>query len=199
MSPVPPLLEAMVNAIHPLPEAAWTALRPLLSRRSLARGEHFATLGERQRTIGLLERGVVRAYYTTADGKEYNKHFFVAPALIGDYASLLTGLPVELPQEALTDGVVWTLEHQALLRLEPAFVDLVQIQRRFAENLYLANERRELQIATMSASQRYEALTALYPRLEAEIPLYHVAAYLGITPTQLSRIRSRKRTRRVPT
>lgn len=199
MSGVPPQLEAMVNAVHPLPDAVWRALTPLLSRRSLSRGEHFATLGERQRTIGLLERGVVRAYYTTADGKEYNKHFFVAPALIGDYASLLTQRPVELPQEALTDGVVWTLEHQALLRLEPEFVDLVQIQRRFAENLYLENERRELQIATMSASQRYEELTARYPRLETEIPLYHVAAYLGITPTQLSRIRSRKRTRRAST
>ncbi|MDP3278284.1 MAG: cyclic nucleotide-binding domain-containing protein [Deltaproteobacteria bacterium] len=199
MSPLPPQLEAMVNAIHPLPEAVWIALRPLLTRRSLARGALFATLGETQRTIGLLERGIVRAYYTTADGNEYNKHFFVAPALIGDYASLLTRRPVELPQQALTEGVVWTLDHEALLGLEPRFVDLVQIQRRFAENLYLENERRELQIATMSASQRYEELTARYPRLETEIALYHIAAYLGITPTQLSRIRSRKRTRRVST
>lgn len=196
---LPAEVEAMVNAVHPLPEAVWRALRPLLRRRTLARGEHFAVLGKRQRTIGLLERGIVRAYYTTPDGKEYNKHFFVAPALVGDYASLLTRQPVELPQEALTDGVVWTLEHDDLLRHEAEFVDLVQIQRRFAENLYLENERRELQMATLSAAQRYADLTARHPRLAAEIPLYHVAGYLGITPTQLSRIRARKRTRRVST
>ncbi|MBL8685088.1 MAG: Crp/Fnr family transcriptional regulator [Myxococcales bacterium] len=199
MSDLPAELVAMINAVHPLPDPVWSALRPLLSRRPLARGEHFAVLGKRQRTIGLLERGVVRAYYTTADGKEYNKYFFVAPALIGDYASLLTRQPVELPQEALTDSVVWTLEHDALLRLERDFIDLLQIQRRFAESLYLENERRELEIATMSASRRYAALTERYPRLEFEIPLYQIAAYLGITPTQLSRLRSRRKSRRVST
>lgn len=54
-------------------------------------------------------------------------------------------------------------------------------------------------MATLSAAQRYADLTARHPRLAAEIPLYHVAGYLGITPTQLSRIRARKRTRRVST
>lgn len=188
---LPDALVAHVRGIHPLSAEAWHQMRPLFSRRTMARREHFAVAGARQRTVGLLEEGYVRAYYTTADGKEYNKHLFVGPAIIGDYASLITGLPVELPQQALSDCVVWVAEYQAITELEPRLPELVQFHRRFAEAMYLEKERRELQLATQPAAERYADFRRQFPRIENHLPQYEIAAYLGITPTQLSRIRAR--------
>ncbi len=188
---LPDALVAHLRTIHPLSAEALHQMRPLFSRRTLARREHFAVAGTRQRTVGLLEEGYVRAYYTTADGKEYNKHLFIGPAIIGDYASLITGLPVELPQQSLSDCVVWVAEYHAVTELEPRLPELVQFHRRFAEAMYLEKERRELQLATQPAAERYADFRRQFPGIEDHLPQYEIAAYLGITPTQLSRIRAR--------
>jgi CRP-like cAMP-binding protein len=183
----------MLDAIHPLDPSVWQELVPLLARRAFAPREHLSPLGSLQTTIGLLESGRVRAYFSTADGKEYNKHFFTGPDLVGDYASLLTGRPVEVPQQALTPCVVWTVDHGAIRALEDRHPSLVQLQRRFAEGMYLIKEQRELEMATMNATQRYARLVDQHPGIEVDIPLYEVARYLGITPTQLSRVRAARR------
>ncbi len=192
---LPARLVAMVNAIHPQPAEVWQALAPALVRRRLAAREHFSSPGVVQTAVGLLESGRVRAYYVTADGRPYNKHLFTGPDVIGDYASLLTGRPVEVPQQALTDCIVWSMGYAHLLALEERFPSLVQLQRRFAEALYLAKEQRELELATRTATERYATLIDQHPGIEAAIPLYEIAAYLGITPTQLSRIRARRNQR----
>jgi CRP-like cAMP-binding protein len=195
-SALPAALVRMIDALHPLPAELWRELLPMLRRRRLAAREHFAEPGRLQTTVGFLERGRLRAYYTTAAGREYNKHFFSAPDLVGDYASLLTRRPVEVPQQALTECIVWVVPHASLLALESRFPDLVWLQRRFAESLYLAKEQRELELATLSAAERYRALCERSPGLEDDVPLYEIAAYLGITPTQLSRVRAQAKKQR---
>jgi hypothetical protein len=41
--------------------------------------------------IAFLQQGAVGAFYTNNNnGKEYNKTFFVAPAIIGSYVSLIS-------------------------------------------------------------------------------------------------------------
>jgi hypothetical protein len=42
-----------------------------------------------------------------------------------------------------------------------------------------------------SASQRYAEFRRLYPDLESRIAHYHIAAYLGISPEFLSKLRRR--------
>ncbi len=46
-------------------------------------------------------------------------------------------------------------------------------------------------IAT-DATERYALFQKEFPELENHIAQYHIASYLGITPTQLSRIRAKK-------
>lgn len=191
MPKLPARLVAMVDAIHPLGAELWELLTPQLVRRTLEPREHFARAGSVQTTVGLLESGRVRAYYERPDGKAYTKHFFTGPDLIGDYASLLTQKPVEIAQQALTPCVVWVLDHALVRAVETQHPALVALQRRYAEGLYLRNEQREIEIATLDATERYRRLLAQHPGIEVDVPLYEIAAWLGITPTQLSRIRRR--------
>jgi CRP-like cAMP-binding protein len=89
--------------------------------------------------------------------------------------------------------VVWFIDRAAILELEQQYPSLVQLQRKFAEGLYLIKEQRELEMATMNASQRYARLLEQHPGIEVDVPLYEIAAYLGITPTQLSRVRAARK------
>ncbi|MOA17990.1 hypothetical protein D3C78_1382750 [compost metagenome] len=58
-----------------------------------------------------------------------------------------------------------------------------------AENYFVDKEEKEIEIVLLDADKRYELFQQKFPDLEQLIPQYHIASYLGITPTQLSRIR----------
>jgi CRP-like cAMP-binding protein len=72
------------------------------------------------------------------------------------------------------------------------FEGLERIARKLAENYFMVKEQREIELVLLDASQRYRLFQQEYPGLENRIPQYHIASYLGITPTQLSRIRAKK-------
>lgn len=182
-------LVGYVSAISPLAPDTWAALEPLFQVVRVAKGAHLVSVGSTATRFGLLEAGWVRAYYVTAEGTEYSKYLFHAPALVGDYASLLTGEPVRTPQQALSDCVVHLADWSRVQQLFDPHRDLERLARRFAESLYLENERRELELVTLPAAERLRLLLERHPTIERDLPKYQIAAHLGITPTQLSRIR----------
>ncbi len=177
------------NTISPLTAATWDAIQGLFRADSLTTGDYFVRADEVGREIAFLESGVVRAFFTNAKGQEYNKQFFVGPALIGAYTSLLTGKPNLIPQQALTDAVIWRCDFAALTAHFQQYHDLERLARKVAEYYFLEKEKKELEIVLQDASQRYRIFQEEFPGLEQQIPQYHIASYLGISATQLSRIR----------
>jgi CRP-like cAMP-binding protein len=183
-----PAMVGYLSAINPLEPDTWAALEPLFQAVRVAKGAHLVSAGRPSTRLGLLEAGWVRAYYVSADGTEYSKYLFHGPALVGDYASLLTGEPVRTPQQALSDCIVHLADWPRVQRLFDQHRDLERLARRFAELLYLENERRELELVTLPATERLRLLLERHPTIEQDLPKYQIAAHLGITPTQLSRI-----------
>ncbi|MBX2803495.1 MAG: Crp/Fnr family transcriptional regulator [Myxococcales bacterium] len=181
---------AYLEDLQGLEPRTWEALQGCFRAVELKRGDAFAPLGQVTHRMGLLERGWIRATYVTPDGREYHKHLFRGPSVVGDYASLLTGEPVRVAQHALTDCHLHEADYRQLTALFDQHRDLERLARRFAEHLYLQKEQRELELVTLTAAQRYERLLARHPTIELDLLQYEIAAHLGITPTQLSRIRS---------
>jgi CRP-like cAMP-binding protein len=184
-----PALVGYLNAIYPLEPDTWAALEPLFQAVRVAKGAHLVSAGRPSTRLGLLEAGWVRAYYVSADGTEYSKYLFHGPALVGDYASLLTGELVRTPQQALSECIVHLADWPRVERLFDRHRDLERLARRFAELLYLENEKREIELVTLPATERLRLLLERHPTIEQDLPKYQIAAHLGITPTQLSRIR----------
>ncbi len=189
---LPEALVAHIEGISPLAPQTWKNLAALFAPQTLERGAFFVEAGAVSHRFGVLEHGWIRAFFTTVEGTEYNKHIFQGPAVVGDYASLLTGNAVQIPQQALTDCTVWVADYRALVALYEPHRDLERLARRFAELQYLEKEQRELELVTLTAAERYERLRARMPEIEQALAQYQIASYLGVTPTQLSRIRARR-------
>ena len=183
------LLKNFYNSVSPLQEETWDTILPLFREEWLSPNQYFVRENEVARKIAFLESGVVRAYFINHEGQEYNKQFFVAPSSIGGYSSLLTGKPNLIPQQALTDCKIFSCDFQSLTGLYSKYPDLERLARKMAEYYFIEKEKKELEIVLLDASQRYKIFQTEFPTLEQVIQQYHIASYLGISATQLSRIR----------
>ena len=173
----------------PLSEKTIGLMSSIFVSGELRKGEFFIKKGEFAKEIAFLETGIVRAYYINIDGKEYNKTFFSAPSIIGSYASLISKQKNEVAQQALTDCKIWKASFQKIEELSEGNYEIERLRRTIAESFFLSNEKKEIEMALLDADKRYLILREEYPGIELKIPQYHIAAYLGISPTQLSRIR----------
>jgi CRP-like cAMP-binding protein len=151
-----------LNLLSPITEETWQKISSVFMEKTLKKGDYFAKNGEKAVHIGYLKSGVVRAFYTNSEGVDYNKHFFLPNSLVGAYASLISGNVNLIAQQALTDCQILVADYAHLT------------------NLY-----------DTCAEQRYAIFQKQYPNLEQIITQYHIASFLGITPTQLSRIRNK--------
>lgn len=182
-------LHQYLNALSPIGAEAWLAFRSLFAETHLAKGRYFIEEGQIAKKIGFLVSGVIRAFYRNGEGVEYNKHFFVDGGFVGGYSSLITGGPNQINQQALTDCRLLTATYKDITALYDSHPDLERLARRVTEGYFVEKEQREIEIVLLDADKRYRLFQEQYPQLEQRIPQYHIASYLGVTPTQLSRIR----------
>ena len=182
-----------IESIHPISASAQMGIDAIFTQRSgMNKGDFFCRSGEPSTTIGFLEQGIIRAFYRNSEGQEYNKHFFVGPCFIGAYSAMITGTTNRINQEAMSECIVWEASYSALLALYDQHHDLERMARKLAESFFVQKEQREIDIVQLDADERYTIFQKQYPTLEQQIPLYHIASYLGISATQLSRIRAKK-------
>lgn len=178
-----------IHAISPLEESTFRELHQCFKAIELKKNDFFVAEGEYAQQIGFLEAGIVRAFFLNQDGKEYSKQFFVGPSIIGAYTSLLTKQPNRIAQQALTDCQVLVADFAKIEALYDKHHDLERLGRRIAEFYFLEKEQKELEMALLDAEKRYLLMRERFPTIESVIPQYYIASYLGVSPTQLSRIR----------
>ncbi len=184
-------LRAYFESFAPISESTWCKVQPIFQLTQLKKGDYFIREGQRATQFAFVQSGVIRAFFRDQRGKEYNKHFFVSPSIAGGYSSLITGQPSPIFQQALTDCKLLRATYSDLTSLYDTCPDLERVGRRFAELYFVEKELKEAQIVLTTAEERYALFQQQFPHLDQQITQYHIASYLGITPTQLSRIRKK--------
>ncbi len=182
---------SFLKNISPLTEQTLAMVGSVFVLDELKKGEYFVREGEYAKEIAFLESGVVRAFYINSQGKEYNKTFFEGPAIIGSYAALISKEKNKLPQQALSDCKIWRAKFEVIERLSENNYEIEHLRRKIAERFFVGNEKKQLEMALLEAKERYLIFKEEHPGIEELIPQYHIASYLGISPTQLSRIRQK--------
>lgn len=96
-----------------------------------------------------------------------------------------------MPQQALSDCTIWRANYDVIERLSENNFELERLRRKIAERFFVGSEKKQLEMALLEAKERYSIFREGHPGFENIIPQYHIASYLGISPTQLSRIRQK--------
>jgi len=184
-------LKEYLNEIIHFPEVEMDLFTSLFSKKNLSKNEYFAIEGEYSSKLAFKLSGTARAFYRNNQGNEYNKTFFSKKGFIGAYSSLVTNQKNQINIQCLTDCSFFIADFSEIKKLYDANPKIERLARILAEQFFVSKEKREIELVMLDATQRYKIFQTEHPNLENLIPQYHIASYLGVTPTQLSRIRAK--------
>ena len=173
----------------------WNLLKPHLVPRSYKKHEHLLETDQASGYFWFVAQGLIRNYYLTSAGKEFNKSFIPAPDFCGSIREMVQDLPSRFSIQALEEShtlavpIPW---YREIIQTHATFARLARLQ---IENLAIRKEDREEELLLDDATTRYLKFCQEYPTLEARIPAYHIASYLGITEVALSRLKAKLKTK----
>ena len=136
-------------------------------------------------------RGCLRLYKVGDDGVYNILQFATENNWISDLASFHKKTKSRLEIDALEDTVVLRISYEDLIDLYMKAPKFDRIFRVLLENHFMQQQDRIGQLFSSTAEERYQSFLETYPHLQNRLSQVQIAAYLGVTPEFLSRIRSR--------
>jgi CRP-like cAMP-binding protein len=160
-----------------------------LSKRILKKKEMFHREGEISNAVAFVNKGCLRSYFTDQNGFEHVLSFAIEDWWISDIYSATYRQPGRLNIEALEQTEIILLSNQdreLLFEQVPKFERFFRI---LMEKSMINMQQRLLENVSLPAYDRFVLFVERYPNLLGRVPQIHLAAYLGITPEFLSKIK----------
>jgi len=168
----------------------WELFASKLSRHEFPRNRIILKTGQTEDYLSFVETGIIR-YYIPKMENDLTLAFVFDGNFACAYDSFLTRTPAIYEGETLIKTILWRISYTDLQTIYNETEIGNSIGRLAGENLFMKKIKREISLLNETAEQRYRNLFAEQPHLLQHIPLKYIAAYLGVTPQALSRIRKR--------
>lgn len=172
--------------LSPQAEEAWLKI---LHKKIYKKGETFVAEGQTPRKVAFVVKGLFSQYYIADNGDVITKYFFPEQRLAASIASTLSKRPSLFTITAIENTTVLEYDFFEFKKLVQEHKDIASFYIRYME-LHWIIEKEPLEISFRhdTARTRYDEFVKKYPLLIKRLKKHHIASYLGITPTQLSRI-----------
>ena len=136
-----------------------------------------------------LESGFMRSFARDMDGDEVTTNFYWENQLVFEVSSFFNRTKSKENIQAIDDCKGWFITYEQLNNLFHSLPEFRDFGRSVLVKGFASLKTRVLSMITETAEARYEALLKGNPEIFQHVPLKHIASYLGITDTSLSRIR----------
>lgn len=153
------------------------------------KGEVFLESGKMANAYYLIESGLLRAFVHDFNGNEITTAFHCPGEISIEVSSLFQRIPTEENIVALTDGTAWKIEFAVFESLFHKIEGFREWGRAWMAQQLFVSKKRSIDMLTRSAADRYLSLLSDHPEIIKDAPLKHIASWLGVTDTSLSRIR----------
>ncbi len=178
-----------IKTYVPLSDEAMEAWSALLHVRTYNKGDHFVSEGQVPRKVAFVVKGLFSQYYITDRGDTVIKYFFPEGRIAGSVSAMLTHTASIFTITALEQTTVLEYDFASFKRMVASYPDVAAFYIKYMEQHWIVDkEPYEISLRHDAAGVRYDAFLQKYPQLVKRLKKHHIAAYLGVTPTQLSRI-----------
>jgi CRP-like cAMP-binding protein len=181
-----------------LSEAEFELFASLLQHRHLDKKASLLAAGQVCRFEGYVVSGCLRVYHTDPNGNEHVLYFAPEDWWVADIESFTSASPAMLSVDALESSEVLLIDRVSKERLYTKVPKFERLFRIMTQRALVALQDRMIATMRQTADLRYVDFKRRYPNLEHRVPQHQVAAYLGISPEFLSRIRHRHHPRAQP-
>ncbi len=157
--------------------------------RKFRKNQYIVQQGDVVRYETFVVKGITRTY--TVDDREQEHVIAFSPEgwWVGDLYSFFTDNSTTYNIDCLEETTVLQITRDGLEKLCVNVPKLNCYYRDLYRNSVIANIKRLQSTLEKTALERYQEFQEKYPQVEQRVPNHQIAAFLGITPQSLSRIR----------
>lgn len=181
------MLQTMLQAIHPLETEAMDALLDGWQEVHFKRNEIITQAGQVQRDMLFMVEGLQRSYYIKND-REFVIAFTYPPSFSGIPESFLTQQPSKYFLQAVTDGKMLKLPWERLEAACLAHPSIERLLRQATAQVLGGLVQRHYELLAFSMEERFLAFMERSAHLINLVPHKQLASYLGIDPTNFSKL-----------
>jgi CRP-like cAMP-binding protein len=178
-----------IKSYHPISEDAELAWTELLQQKNYKKGENFINEGQKAKKVAFVVKGLFSQYYIADSGDTIIKYFFPEERLAASVSAMLSNTPSMFTINAIEDTTVLEYDFFEFKKLFAVHPGIASFYINYIElHWIIEKEPLEISFRNDTAKKRYDAFLNKYPQLVKRLKKHHIASFLGITPTQLSRI-----------
>jgi cAMP-binding proteins - catabolite gene activator and regulatory subunit of cAMP-dependent protein kinases len=133
--------------------------------------------------------GYLRLFYYNETGDEITTHINCPPGFFTSYFSFVNESKSNDNVECITECELLRITKADLGSLTSKSLTMKDFSIGVFQQSIAYNETRSVELATLSAEQRYRKLIENYPGILHNVPITYIASFLGMKPESLSRIR----------
>jgi len=176
----------------PMTEDDWRGIEPFFMFSTVKKKDTLVTQGRPCDKAFFIQKGLLYSYRTIESGDSQVVQFALDHYWFGDLHSFLTGRDALFSLEALEPSELWSISKRDVERAISASRAMETFMRLLFQAAYAHTLVHLSEIYSQDAEAKYERLRTERPQLLQRVPQHLIASYLGILPSSLSRIRSKK-------
>jgi CRP-like cAMP-binding protein len=159
--------------------------------RLLKKNKHLLRQGQVASEYIFIRSGGLRIY-AASGGREITGWIALEGEFFAELGSLKTQQPTRFNIQAMEDTHIQCINHLAMEKLYKACPAWQEFGRKVWENAFNRVVEGIIAHQTLTAEERYAQLLTRSDLVQ-RVPLKHLASFLGVTPTSLSRLRAKRR------
>ena len=181
-------LKKIVTAIQPLSEPEWNVFSSIWTGCSAKRKEQLTIIGEREKYLYFVIEGIQRVYYFDDQNREATLVFTYAPSFGGVLDSLMMQQPSKYYYETLTPSKFLRTPAQELHELIEKHASIEKLIRKGITASLSGLLERLVELQCYTSEERFRKLLERSPHILHLIPHKYLANYIGIDPTNFSKL-----------
>lgn len=156
--------------------------------RTFAKNDFLLKAGKNSAYFYLAD-GFMRAFTYDTQGNEVTTYFYPKDRVVFEIASLFLQIPSSEYIQAITTCKGYQASFDSINMLFHAVPEFREFARMILVREFASYKQRTLAMINKSAEERYSELLSNNSEIFQYAQLKHIASYLGVTDTSLSRIR----------
>jgi CRP-like cAMP-binding protein len=157
--------------------------------RFIPKNDYLLREGRVSNEYLFLDHGFMRAFAHDTAGNDVTTNFYSDKQVVFEVSSFFNRTIGRENIQAVTDSEGWMITYEQLNMLFHTLPEFREFGRHILVRGFAGLKTRMLSMITETAEERYENLLKTNPEILQHAQLKHIASYLGITDTSLSRIR----------